>query len=210
MVNFTQIPPDLKWDKKVIKLTNEYNDLVKKFLGKPDKKNEMKIREHVVKIEDAIITEVNDKVKRDYAFMIQLIQERHPDEDIFTAEVLTLQEHMLGRGTSDAELLFKEPGSAGGSPTRAQTQQPFDIQTIDLTKIDLINLEKIDVDQLEKSNQKCAFGDGEILDEHGNADGEIWRCKGCKTVYHENCVRVCLLMKGSCQVCDVAFLRPQK
>ncbi|HME54721.1 MAG TPA: hypothetical protein VKM55_21115 [Candidatus Lokiarchaeia archaeon] len=206
MVEFILIPPDQKWDKKVIKLANEYNDLVRKWQLKNDKKAEEKIRDFIIKIEDSMIKETNDKIKKDHAFMIQLIEERHQGMDLFTPEALVLEEHMLGRGTSDEELTFKEMGSTETAPT---SQQPFDIQSIDLTKIDLLNLEKITPDDLEKSDQKCAYGDGEILDEHGNVDGEIWRCKGCKTVYHENCLRVCLLMKGSCQICDVNFL-PRK
>jgi len=207
MVEFKLIPPDQKWDKKVIKLANEYNELVRKWQSKSDKKTEEKIRDYIIKIEDSLIKETNDKIKKDHAFMIQLIVERHPDEDLFTAEALVLQEHMLGRGTSDDELTFKEMGSTEAST--ASPEKPFDIQSIDLKKIDLLNLEIITPDDLEKSDQKCAYGDGEILDEHGNVDGEVWRCKGCKTVYHENCLRVCLLMKGSCQICDVNFL-PRK
>jgi hypothetical protein len=206
MVDFKLIPPDPKWDKKVTKLANEYNDLVGKWQSKNDKKSESKIRDFIIKIEDSLIKETNDKIKKDHAFMIQLIVERHPGEDLFTPEALVLQEHMLGRGTSDEELTFKEMGQTQASNQPSQ-EQPFDIQGINLSKIDLQNLEKISPDDLEKSDQKCAFGDGEILDEHGNVEGEIWRCKGCKTVYHENCLRVCLLMKGSCQICDVSFLQ---
>ncbi len=210
MVDYKQVPPDPKWDKKVVKIANEYNDLTKKLQGKVDKKTETKLREHLLKIEDGIIKETNDKVKRDYAFLVQLINERHKDDDLFTAEVLVLQEHMLGRGTSDDSLSFNDPGTsqAPAAQQQSQNQQPFDIQSIDLSRIDLLNLEKISSEDLEKRDQKCAYGDGEILDEHGNVEGEIWRCTGCKTVYHENCLRICLLMKGSCQICDVAFLRP--
>lgn len=204
MADFKLIPPDQKWDKHVVKLANEYNDLVKKWQVKNDKKVEEKIMDHLIKIEDSMIQETNDKIKKDHAFMVQLIEERHPGMDLFTPEALVLEEHMLGRGTSDEELTFKEMGSTEAS---SSPQQPFDIQSIDLTKIELMNLEKITPDDLEKSDQKCAYGDGEILDEHGNVEGEIWRCKGCKTVYHENCLRVCLLMKGSCQICDVTFLQ---
>ncbi|MEX2683879.1 MAG: hypothetical protein Q6373_020075 [Candidatus Sigynarchaeota archaeon] len=210
MVNFKQIPPDPKWDKRVIKVANEYNELAKKLEGKVDKKTEAKLREHLLKIEDGIIKETNNKVKRDYAYLIQLINERHKDDDLFTAEVLVLGEHMLGRGTSDDSLSFRYPGEDQVPATQqpSQDQKPFDIQSIDLSRIDLLNLEQVLPDDLEKRDQKCAYGDGEILDDHGNAEGDIWRCKGCKTVYHENCLRVCLLMKGSCQICDVPFLRP--
>nr|MDO8087813.1 hypothetical protein [Candidatus Sigynarchaeum springense] len=210
MVNFKQIPPDPKWDKRVIRVANEFNELAKKLEGKVDKKTEAKLREHLLKIEDGIIKETNDKVKRDYAYLVQLINERHKDDDLFTPEVLVLEEHMLGRGTSDDSLSFQHPGGSQEPAAQqpAQNQKPFDIQSIDLSRIDLLNLEQVSPDDLEKRDQKCAFGDGEILDDHGNAEGDIWRCKGCKTVYHENCLRVCLLMKGSCQICDVPFLRP--
>ncbi|MBN2150539.1 MAG: hypothetical protein JW839_03730 [Candidatus Lokiarchaeota archaeon] len=210
MVDFKLIPPDPAWDKKVLKIANEYNDLARRLQGKIDKKTEAKLQEHLLKIEDGIIKETNSKVKRDYAFLIQLINERHKDDDLFTAEVLVLQEHILGRGTPDDRLLFQHPGTsqAPAAQQSSQAQQPFDIQSIDLSRIELLNLEKVTPDDLEKRDQKCAFGDGEILDDHGNVEGEIWRCKGCKTVYHENCLRVCLLMKGSCQICDVPFLHP--
>ncbi|NMC04014.1 MAG: hypothetical protein GYA24_02320 [Candidatus Lokiarchaeota archaeon] len=208
MVNYQLVPPDPKWNKKVLKIANEYNDLARKLQGKIDKKTESKLREHLLKIEDAIIRETNDNVKRDYAFLVQLISERHKDADLFTPEVLVLQEHLLGQGSSDASLSFQEFGTNQATPpTQQQNQQPFDIQSIALERIALMNLEKITPDDLEKRDQKCAYGDGEILDEHGNVEGEIWRCKGCKTVYHENCLRVCLLMKGSCQICDVEFLQ---
>jgi hypothetical protein len=210
MVDFKQIPPDTKWNKKVIKIANEYNDFAKKLQGKVDKKAEAKLREYLLKIEDGLIKETNEKIKRDHASLVQLINDRHKDDDLFTAEVLVLLERMFGRGTSGESLSFHEPGTneAPAAQQQGQNQQPFDIQSIDLSRIELLNLEKISSDDLEKRDQKCAYGDGEILDDHGSVDGEVWRCKGCKTVYHENCLRICLLMKGSCQICDVAFLKP--
>src|SRR5271157_4875158 len=96
MVEFILIPPDQKWDKKVIKLANEYNDLVRKWQLKNDKKAEEKIRDFIIKIEDSMIKETNDKIKKDHAFMIQLIEERHQGMDLFTPEALVLEEHMLG------------------------------------------------------------------------------------------------------------------
>ncbi len=158
-------------------------------------------------IEDDIIKEKESKIKRDFAFLVQLIEERH-ENGIFSPEVLVLQETLLGGNTGDGSLVFQEMGSpAPQQQQHSHDGEIFDIQTIDLSKVDLINLERITPDQLEKSNQKCAYGDGEILGEHGEVYGEIWRCKSCKTVYHENCLRVCLLTKGSCFVCDKEYLK---
>lgn len=206
-MDFKPIPPDERWDKKVRKLAGEYNELTRKIQEHPGTtKWQEKMDDLLVKIEDGLIVEKNAVVRRDYAFLIQLIEDRH-ETILFTKDVMGLAEHVLGGGTRDADTLaFKEVGS----PPAAQQQEQFNIETIDLDQIALANVERIGPDQLERSSQKCAFGDGEILDEKGNAYGQIWRCKSCKTVYHENCLRLTLLVKGSCQVCDVEYLQKQE
>lgn len=204
MQDFKLIPPDLKWNKKVIKLANQYNDLVSKIKEKGFKKKfKNKMNALILKIEESIIQETNSTIKRDYAYLVQLIEERH-EKTIFSPEILVLEEHMLGGSDNEEDLVFHEIGSDNSPPSESKEQ--FNIESIDLNSVELINLEIITKDDLEKSSQKCAYGDGKILDEHGNNHGDIWRCKQCKTVYHENCLRVCLIMKGSCQVCDVEFL----
>jgi rubrerythrin len=202
---WSKIPPDAKWDKKVRKLADEYNDLASKLQKKDDAKLSRKMDETVFKIEEGFRNEKNTKARRDFAFLIQLIEERHKG-GVFPADILHMQEQTLGGG-SDTALEFKQMGQ---TEPPSQTQQQFNIETIDLAQVPMINVEKITPDDLEKVTQKCAFGDGEILDEHGRTDGQIWRCKSCGTVYHENCLRVCLLTKGSCLICDAEYLQQQK
>nr|MDO8116329.1 hypothetical protein [Candidatus Sigynarchaeota archaeon] len=204
---YRAIPPDHNWAKKVLQQAQKYNELAQKIQDRKDeKKNLEKMKDLLKKIEDDIIKEKDTKIRRDFAFLVQLIEERH-ENGIFPPEIIVLQETLLGGTTGDEKLVFQELGSSSPQQQASPSQQPFDLQTIDLSKVDLINLERISPDQLEKSNQKCAYGDGEIVDEHGEVYGEIWRCKSCKTVYHENCLRVCLLTKGSCFVCDKEYLK---
>ncbi|MHA1369267.1 MAG: hypothetical protein ACTSRA_06095 [Promethearchaeota archaeon] len=202
MVTWNLVYVDPRWNKKVIKLAENYNNLVKKGKSK-------KIEKIVDEISDGLIVETDIHTRRDFAFLIQQIEDRHPD-DIFPDYIIEVAEYLLGGSTDDDTLVFKEPGT-DEIPARGQgssdKQEPFNIETIDLDEVDLINLEKITPEQLEKPTQKCAFGDGEILDENGEPYGNIWRCKSCKTVYHENCLRLCLLTKGSCQICDAKFLK---
>ncbi|MHA1684725.1 MAG: hypothetical protein ACTSUE_27550 [Promethearchaeota archaeon] len=201
MIEYKLVPPSPDWHKKVQKLTEEYNSLVRK-------KKYSKIERVIIKIEDGIINEEDLKKRRDYAFLIQIIEGRH-EESIFHPEIIKLHDYLLGGNTSDEELFFKEPGGVSSSQTPPATgaqQEQFNIESIDLKRIHLLNLEIIQPNQLEKANQKCAFGDGEILLSGGVSDGDIWRCKKCGTVYHENCLRICLLTKGSCLICDEPYL----
>ncbi|MHA1849125.1 MAG: hypothetical protein ACTSYS_00605 [Promethearchaeota archaeon] len=204
MVEYKLIPPSYKWHKKVLKLADEYNKFVKK------KKNE-KIEEVLIKIEDGIIQEKDQKIRKDFAYLVQLIEERH-DESIFHPDILNLEDYLLGgkAGGDDQTLVFRMPGEdpvVQSVEEQKESKEQFNIETIDLDRIELINLEKITPSQLEKPTQKCAFGDGQVLDEKGQPLGNIWRCKACGTVYHENCLRVCLLTKGSCIICDKPYLK---
>ncbi|MFX0099290.1 MAG: hypothetical protein ACFFCS_06875 [Candidatus Hodarchaeota archaeon] len=198
MVDFQIVYIDPKWNKGVIKLAEEYNQLA-------TKKKYKKMDNVLMKIEDRLINETQLQIRRDLAFLTQQIEERHK-ERIFPREIIELQDYLLGGRTSDDVLIFKEPGEA----REEKEEQQFNIESIDLDQVALVTLEKIKPEELEKPDQKCAFGDGEMLDENGNPTSVIWRCKACKTVYHENCLRVCLLTKGSCQICDSEFLQPQE
>lgn len=195
MVDFQIVYIDPKWNKRVLKLAEEYNQIV-------SKKKYKKIDKVLLKIENRLISETQLKIRRDLAFLTQQIEERHK-EKIFPKEIIELQDYLLGGRTSDEVLIFSEPGEE----PKKKEEEHFDIESIDLDQVALINLEKIKPEDLEKPDQKCAFGDGEMLDENGNPNCVIWRCKACKTVYHENCLRVCLLTKGSCQICDSEFLQ---
>ncbi|MBD3188548.1 hypothetical protein GF325_17080 [Candidatus Bathyarchaeota archaeon] len=204
MVDYKQIPPSPKWHKKVQKLADDYNKAVRK-------NKTSKIEKTIVNIEDGIIKEKDVRIRRDYAFLVQLIEERH-GETIFPVEILELQDYLLGGRTGDDQLVFKELGE-GDTPRQGAAQgtqhakEQFDIETIDLSRIELLNLEVIKPKDLEKSTQKCAFGDGQILLDDGTSVGKIWRCKACGTVYHENCLRVCLLTKGCCMICDAGYIK---
>ena len=135
MIEYKQIPPSPNWHKNVLKLANEYNKLVRK--GKNDK-----IEKILVKIEDGIIKEEDAKIKRDYAFLVQLIENRH-EEEIFHPEILKLHDYMLGgkTGGSDEQLVFQQLGEESPPSPPAEQQQPheqFNIETIVIEDVDII------------------------------------------------------------------------
>ena len=50
-------------------------------------------------------------------------------------------------------------------------------------------------------NQKCALGDGNFE----GFTGKVYKCSGCGTLYHENCLNV-QLQSGICKICERIFL----
>lgn len=66
-----------------------------------------------------------------------------------------------------------------------------------------LNLEKISFDKIESEIKKCACGDGEL---DKNDSGQLWRCKECHTVYHENCAKIVAIFESQCRICDAEYI----
>lgn len=82
------------------------------------------------------------------------------------------------------------PGTSSGQSDGVSPELVGTAQVIEVT-------DKISI----PSSQKCALGDGNFE----GYEGRVFKCSGCGTLYHENCLNV-QLQDGICKICERIFL----